>query len=176
MSRAVAAGALAGAVGRFVINQFQTACSVQTIGVAKGHGAQTVKTGGPAEYETRPDSNPEADDATTKMAGALAEHVADRPLTEPEKEEAGVLVHYAFGASMGALYGVAAAANPKLGRGSGVPFGLAVWAGADQLAVPALGLARKPWEYPLWVQVQSLLSHVVFGITTDMVRRQAMRR
>ena len=44
---------------------------------------------------------------------------------------------------------------------------------ADEIAVPALGLSRKPTEYPLssrsaWI---GLASHLVYGVSTEAVRK-----
>ena len=88
-----------------------------------------------------------------------------------EVETAGTAVHYAFGISMGALYGVGAEFVPMITAGRGVPFGISVWLGADEGVVPALGLSKSPKEYPLSVHAYSLASHAVYGLTTELVRR-----
>lgn len=44
-------------------------------------------------------------------------------MTKREKRVAGPSVHYALGASMGGIYGVAAELAPSVRAGAGVPFG-----------------------------------------------------
>ncbi len=80
------------------------------------------------------------------------------------------MVHYLFGAAVGAAYGAAAEKLP-VNKVAGVPFGAAVWATADELALPAAGLAGSFQEYPASVHFKALATHIVYGITTEMVRR-----
>jgi uncharacterized membrane protein YagU involved in acid resistance len=57
----------------------------------------------------------------------------------------------------------------------GLPFGAAVWLIADEAIVPAAGLSRKPSEYPPSIHAYAFASHLVYGLTTELVRR-AIRR
>jgi len=116
----------------------------------------------------------EGEDATQKAAAAMAEPVLDRPLTRHEKQTAGPAVHYAFAALMGGLYGAVAEKAPIVSMAAGMPFGAGLWFGADELAVPGLGLAPKPSETPASTHMSALAAHLVYGVTTDLVRR-AMR-
>ncbi|MBY0495830.1 MAG: DUF1440 domain-containing protein [Cyanobacteria bacterium] len=138
----ILAGAAAGAAGSLAMNQFQRLAAVvrggreaddATIGLPRtGRGPQPAQAIGNA-----------SDDATVRVANATLATVG-RELTEPRsKQLAGEFVHLAFGALNGALYGAAVEINPRLRRGGGVPFGLAVWALADEGIVPALGLSRS---------------------------------
>lgn len=83
---------------------------------------------------------------------------------------AGEVVHLAFGALNGALYGAMIEMNPRLRSGAGVPFGLAVWAIADEGIVPALGLSRSPRDTSPGLHAYSVASHAIFGATTELVR------
>ena len=80
-------------------------------------------------------------------------------------------MHYAFGTVVGGVYGVVAEFAPVVTTGAGVPFGTAVWLGADEIAVPALGLSKPPTQYPLSKHLYAIASHFVYGLTTDVVRR-----
>jgi Protein of unknown function (DUF1440) len=177
-------GALAGFIGglaaSWTMNQFQSALSRMIEGVEKPHGAQSLKPQGGQEgvreMKRAPESESEAqDDATEKIADAVSEKLLGRELERDEKEMAGAVVHYAFGAGMGLVYGVAAEAAPEAGAGFGLPFGAVFWLAADELAVPLLGLAKPPAEYPLSTHAYSLASHLVYGLTAEAVRR-AVRR
>jgi uncharacterized membrane protein YagU involved in acid resistance len=55
-----------------------------------------------------------------------------------------------------------------------LPFGAAVWLIADEGIVPAAGLSKSPAEYPLSIHAYAFTSHLVFGLTAELVRR-AMR-
>lgn len=76
----------------------------------------------------------------------------------------------------GALYGAAVEVEPRLRAASGVPFGLAVWALADEGVVPALGLKRSLRDASPQLHAYSLLSHIVYGATTELVRRSLRAR
>lgn len=120
-------------------------------------------------------SQRDAEDATTKAADKVIGNVLDRPLSKQEKKQAGPIVHYVFGSSMGAMYGAAAELLPDVAtRGFGTLFGAALFAIADEIAVPALGLSGKPTESPLSSHVYALASHLVYGATTEGVRRAAV--
>ncbi len=58
---------------------------------------------------------------------------------------------------------------------TGSPFGIALWGVGDELAIPALGLAKWPNAYPLSAHAQALAAHAVYGITTDLVRRAMLK-
>jgi uncharacterized membrane protein YagU involved in acid resistance len=111
------------------------------------------------------------DDATVKTAAAISEQVAHHELTDTEKKVAGPAVHYAFGSTMGAVYGAMAERVPAASKGWGLPFGTALWLGADEIAVPVLGLAGKPTDNPPSTHAYALASHLVYGLTADAVRR-----
>ena len=132
-----------------------------------------MQQGSPPQPPNRNDD--EEDDATERVASAISETVFDRELTESEKEKAGAVVHYGFGASTGAIYGATAELAPGVTACSGLLFGTAVWAVADEAVVPALGLSKPPTKYPLSVHAYALSAHLVYGLTTEVVRRAARR-
>jgi putative membrane protein len=115
------------------------------------------------------------EDATVKVADGIFRSLLHRPLPEDKRPLAGNLVHYTFGASVGAVYGGIAAVAPQVTAAAGVPFGLAVWLGAHVITVPALGLAEPPTRRPLSKEALEFLLHVVYGIVTESVRRLLSR-
>ena len=117
---------------------------------------------------------PEEEDATVKVALVVANRLKI-PLADADKDTAATLVHYAFGASVGAFYGGLAEAAPLATMGRGLPFGAAVWLGAHVLVVPALGLAKSPTRQPLRDEAQEFGLHLLYGLTTEVTRR-ALRR
>jgi uncharacterized membrane protein YagU involved in acid resistance len=114
---------------------------------------------------------PKGEDATVKVANAAAMKVAHRKLTRSEKLLGGQAVHFAFGVSMGALYGLLAERFPPVTIGAGSLFGVAVYSGAHALAVPTLDLGPSPLETGPAHESTELISHVAYGFITDAIRR-----
>ena len=173
--KGLAAGVVGGLVASVVMNGFQALLSRQLAGEERSHGAQSLQQGTPQqglghELEAEGKDEPE-DDATERLANAISVALFEHELTEQEKELAGTVLHYAMGTTSGALYGAVAEVVPAATAGAGVPYGLAVWLVADEGIVPAAGLSKSPAEYPLWIHAYSLSSHLVFGLTTELVRR-----
>jgi uncharacterized membrane protein YagU involved in acid resistance len=146
------AGLVGGLVASFVMSEFQSLLSKLT--------------------EEEKNSKKKKDEpATVKAAEEISEAVFDHRLKKSEKEPAGEAMHYAMGATSGLIYGAAAELVPMTTVGLGIPFGAAVWLVADDVVVPALGLAKPATEYPLSTHAYALSSHLVYGLTTDLVRR-----
>ncbi len=176
--KGLASGVVAGLAAAWAMNQFQAAWSRLTEGEERSHGAQSLQQGTPQrgvgrELESE-GKDEEQDDATERLANAVAVAILDHELGEREKETAGTAFHYAMGATSGALYGAVAEILPEVKIGAGLPFGAAVWVVADEGLVPALGLSKNPTEYPLSIHAYAFTSHLVFGLTAELVRR-AMR-
>ncbi len=87
----------------------------------------------------------------------------------------GELVHYAFGAAVGAFYGGLSEHWQWTRWGLGSLFGTGVFLAADESSMPALGLVKKPWEESLAAQGEHLAIHLVFGVVSE-VGRAAVRR
>lgn len=112
------------------------------------------------------------EDATMKAAeGIVHEVTGGRHLSHEERKQAGPVVHYAFGALVGGLYGALAECSHWTSLGFGTAFGALLFASADLVGVPAFGLAPPPNEQPLKSQATPLAAHLVYGATTDLVRR-----
>jgi uncharacterized membrane protein YagU involved in acid resistance len=120
-------------------------------------------------------SDHQEEPATVKTASAISEGVLGHSLTVKEKEIAGPVVHYAVGATAGAVYGLAAEYEPDVTTLAGIPFGAAFCMVVDEGALPLLGLAKGPAAYPISTHAYALASHLVFGLTAEVVRR-AVRR
>jgi uncharacterized membrane protein YagU involved in acid resistance len=72
---------------------------------------------------------------------------------------------------MGALYGAGAAYAPTLRAGHGVMYGLLVWVGSVEIALPITGLSDAPTKYSSGEHFFSALSHAVFGFVMETTRR-----
>ena len=76
-----------------------------------------------------------------------------------------------MGALSGAIYGAAAELTPLARAGYWALFGAALWAIADEIAAPALGLSESPDKLPWKSHAQYLGAHLVYGIVTNAVRQ-----
>lgn len=171
VAKGAVAGALAGLAAGFAMVLFQKAWSSAEKKFT-GKDEKNLDKGVPEHREHTPGEGEEqGDDATIKTASAISENVFDHELTKDEKKVAGPAVHYAFSAAMGALYGGLAEVTevPKAGFGSA--FGAALFVGADEVAVPALGLSDMPNEAAPLKHFYGLVSHLVYSAVTEAVRR-----
>jgi uncharacterized membrane protein YagU involved in acid resistance len=120
---------------------------------------------------TVPTEQEQGEDATVTVANGIARWLLGRPLPADTKPLAGSVVHYAFGASVGGLYGGLATVAPRATLALGLPFGIAVWLGAHVIMVPALGLAAPPTRQPPLKEAFELVLHLVYGAVTEVARR-----
>jgi uncharacterized membrane protein YagU involved in acid resistance len=99
--------------------------------------------------------------------------ITRRHLTTHERLRLGTSAHYAFSAALGTSYLVLAQFAPAIRLRWGLVYGTAVWAVADEGAMPGLGLSRGPRQLPIGVHLYSLLGHWVFGATLESMTRLA---
>jgi putative membrane protein len=164
------AGAVAGLAAGYAMVLFQKAWSSAEKRIT-GKDEKNLNKNVPEHREHNPgEGQDQGDDATIKTAQAVAD-VFDHKLTKDEKKVAGPAVHYAFAAGMGALYGGLSEVVDVTKLGFGTAFGAALFVGADEVAVPALGLSDMPNEVAPSKHVYGLVSHLVYGATTEAVRR-----
>ena len=173
--KGLAAGIVGGLVASWTMNQFQALWSKLTEGEERSHGAQSLQQGSPQQgigrkLQAEGKDEPE-DDAAERLANAISVRLSDQELTKREKDVAGTALHYVMGMTSGALYGAVAEAMPEVTVGAGLPFGAAVWVIADEGIVPAVGLSKSAAEYPLSIHAYAFSSHLIFGLTTELVRR-----
>ncbi len=156
----VIGGLVGGLVAAYAMERFQAALGRVSpdLGGAPGAGGQQYR-------------KPQSEPAPYVAADAVAKATTGEPVPPAYKPAAGAAIHYAFGASVGAIYGAAAARTPDIAAWGGVPFGASVWLIADEMGMPTMGLAKPPSEYPLQDHITALASHLVYGATTDCVRR-----
>ena len=109
--------------------------------------------------------------ATEKAADKVSKATTGEPLPDDHKGPAGELVHYAFGALLGAGYGIAGEGSDALKAGGGTLFGAGAALLFDDLIVPALGLSPAPDETKPATHAYALASHLVFGLVLEGVRR-----
>lgn len=158
--KGIVAGAVGGFAASWVMGQFHALSN-------KAIGKVTSK----ETFRELQRAAADAQEATAKVADRVSQPLLRRKLRYSEKQRAKPIVHYAFGSAVGAVYGATAEYRPIVRKFAGAPFGAAVFAGADQLALPALHLTRKPTEYPPALHATEFGAHIVYGVTLESVRR-----
>ncbi len=160
--KGMAAGLAGGVAASWAMDQFQELLSkAQSSQSRSGNGNQ-----GSQQHQEEP--------ATVKAAERVSRAAFDHELTPAEKKPAGQAAHYAMGAVSGAVYGAVAEFAPATTTGFGLTFGTALWLVADEAAVPALGLSKPSVQSPASTHASAWASHLVYGVTTDAIRRAVM--
>jgi len=160
--KGVAAGMAAGLVGTLAMTGF--------MGLWNKTG-ELVK----EDFEERPrrqrkEQLREEEPSTEKVAVDISQNFFQKRLEKNTKKAAGNAVHYGFGAAVGALYGALTEVYPTLRVGHGTFYGSAVWLGADEVALRALGYAASAQERPANEHIYGAAAHAVYGAVTETVR------
>jgi uncharacterized membrane protein YagU involved in acid resistance len=105
------------------------------------------------------------------LVDALTRAFLGRAATEEERVRGLLVIHYALGASLGALYAVAARRRPAVTRGTGSVAGAALYVLTHGMTLPALRLQDPPWYLPTSAVAWEFTSHVEFGVVLEALRR-----
>jgi uncharacterized membrane protein YagU involved in acid resistance len=179
-----AAGLAGGLAATLLMTGFQNAWnavsdnSKEQLPKANGNGTKSISQ---QLAEIRyAESNPQektisAKENPTQAVAAKVASVAGKRLSEHGKKTGGTLVHYAFGTIMGGLYGAALEFAPSWHRRNAIPSGLlmgsALFAAADEVALPAMQLTDSPAKTPVSMHVYGLASHLVYGAAAGLLVR-----
>ena len=128
------------------------------------------------DQEERHKQGRRKDPSTVKLANKISRAVVHHPIPRNKKNLAGQIVHYGFGASMGALYGALNYKRHNETLASGLSFGVVVWLVADNVLVPLMGLAKPPTETTIRTHLYALGSHLVYGASLGKLSELAERR
>ena len=161
--RGAVAGAIGGAAGAYTMERFQQWWADMEKQAAPKRRVHAIKDGAADKAAAEP--------ATVKVAERISKNVLDAELPEELKPAAGEAVHYTTGATIGAVYGFVSEILPPARMFNGLLMGTIVWWTADNMAVPAQKLGKKPSQTPPSTHAYALASHLVYGFTTELVRR-----
>jgi putative membrane protein len=106
----------------------------------------------------------------------LAEQVAGRTLPSAQKQAAMQGIHWGFGAAAGAAYGALAEIEPSVGAWKGAAFGLTLNKLTHETILPRMGLSAPKDQQPTQERISEWVTHAVYGIFTDAVRRVVRKR
>jgi hypothetical protein len=146
-------GAIAGAVGTWVMDQVTTALLEQASEEDKAR-----------EQAVRPNGKSSAANLVDLVTDPLGLELAD-----DQRTQAATAVHWALGIVPGAVYGALRNRVPLVGAARGLGFGAVLFAANDEYLNTALGLAADPGAYPASTHLRGLAGHLVLGATTDTV-------
>lgn len=153
LGKGIVAGVVGGLVGSVALRAWMTAMSY------RHKGTLLPDQGGPAH----------------QVAALVIGRATGKPLTERQLFLGGELVHYAFGAVNGGLYGGLAEYQPWTTAGTGALFGTGVFLAADESSMPMLGLIPPPWTETPSAQLEHWAAHLVFGVASELTRRSVRR-
>lgn len=80
------------------------------------------------------------------------------------------LVNVPLGGTVGAVYGYSKRDDERISLKKGAILGATTWFSTHETTLPALGAEKSPKDVPLKTQAQELFAHVVFGVTTEVIR------
>ena len=133
-------------------------------GLIGGIVATAAKTLAEKVYPPRTNGEPEP-------PAVLAEKVAGHELAGTQKTVAVEAIHWTFGAVSGAAYGALAEFYPAATAREGANFGMTLMALTHEGALPAMGLAADPADQTTREKSSEMVTHVVFGLVCETVRR-----
>jgi hypothetical protein len=102
-----------------------------------------------------------------EIAAEKGAQLVGRKLLKKERKAIGVGIHWSLGIGSGALYGALRNRVRYAGIGSGVAFGIAMYALLDEAALAALGLVAPPNEFPWQTHARGFAGHLVLGAILD---------
>ncbi len=115
-------------------------------------------------------------DNQTSPPVVLAEKATGHPLSAAGRTAAEQGIHWLFGGLIGAAYGSAVEFEPAAGSWGGAAFGLAVKRMTHENLLPRMGLDAPRPQQSIQERVSEWTTHVVYGVTTELVRRIARNR
>lgn len=101
--------------------------------------------------------------------------ITGHPMSDEAKAVAEPVVHFLFGAGAGAVYAMIERKVPPVRAGYGLLFGLSFWLFAHEITLPAMGLSPTPAQMSAWEQGNEFVSHGIFGLAVEFVRRWLWR-
>jgi hypothetical protein len=151
---AVAGGLLAGAVGTVCLD------AVQYLKYRRGGGTDS-----PLKWEFAPVENWEKAPDPGQVARRVIEGFTQRKLPDRWAFPVSTVMHWAYGSSAAAGYGILAGSLRRPHPGYGLPFGAAVWI-SGYVLLPEAGLYKPIWEYDAKTLAWDLSGHLAYGAGT----------
>ena len=141
-------------------------------GIAAGAVATAAKTLAERLYPPRTEGQPEPPDV---IADKVADTVTGHELSPGAKAVASETIHWVFGITAGAAYGVLAEFYPAATSRHGVNFGMTLMALTHESALPAFGLSAAPGDQTPREKTSEMATHMVYGLVAETIRRNVRK-
>jgi len=106
------------------------------------------------------------EEPTEKFAGRASEQVGVI-LPKDKKASLGQVVHWSYGITWGAIYGILRKRFPVMARGAGLPFGVSFSLLGEGVLLPMMGLTPPAAKFPASVHVRDTASHYAYAATVE---------
>lgn len=114
--------------------------------------------------------------AQLKIIDNLSTKLTGTPIKTSNESIAEQLVNIPLGVSVGAAYGYGKRDQTETNLMNGALLGATTWASTHETTLPLVGLEESAEEIPIKTQISELFSHVLFGVTTEIVRSYVNER
>lgn len=141
-------------------------------GLAAGAAGTGVMTAAQTAYMKA--TGGESSGTPGEVGKRIIEGVFQREVPEDRMELLNNAMHWLYGTSWGAVYGLVAGNRFPRAVRSGLLFGTAVW-GASLVHLPAMGLAPPVWEYSPSTIAPDLGFHLAYGLGVGVAYRAVER-
>jgi hypothetical protein len=115
---------------------------------------------------------PSWDDASApgQVGRKILEAVTRRPVPVERAAALTNVMHWGYGATWTAAYGLLVRGRARRPAWHGPAFGAAVWS-SDYVSLPLLGIYEPIWTYDVQTLYRDLSAHLVFGAAADLALR-----
>jgi len=172
-ARSVLAGLAAGIAETLAMDAISVAWSFGRRRIFDGRERSLFHQGGRPDVERAKKLGKSSGDSesviTAKLAERIAEPILGRRLSDSERHYGGQIVHYGYGALLGAAYGLSGQRLGAVRSGHGTLFGAATWMGGVNIALPLLKLMKPPHKHSFGEHAFSLVSHLGYGLALQSV-------
>jgi hypothetical protein len=148
---AISRGLVAGAIGTAAMDGYQRLAGA----LRNSDSSSSDESNGPKDWSKAP--------APAQVGRRIIKGVFKRDVSADHIALLTNAVHWAYGISWGALYGILQASIRGNAMARGVAFGTGVW-GTAYVVLPAMKLYKPMWEYPPKTLVVDLSYHLAYGI------------
>lgn len=158
------AGVIGGLVGTAVLTVFQKAS-------LEGTRALEDSLGNGKKYTREQEQLLKGFEKAHTKTAEVAAGAAGLRLSRQAKKAAPMAVEFAFGALCGGVYAALVELAPQAAAGFGTVYGAALFAGASEVVLPALGWVNSPADRTPVQHLGGLSGNVVYGAVTEATRR-----
>lgn len=106
----------------------------------------------------------------------LSERVTGTPISTENQDIAEQFKDIPLGASVGAAYGYGKKDDEEINIFDGVILGATTWASTHETSLPLAGQEETSDDIPVTTQLQELFAHLLYGVTTEVVRGLVSQR